>query len=340
MTIDPRALDSLRWRSAGPHRGGRVVAVAGHPTVASTFYFGACAGGVWKTTDGGAYWGNVSDGFFGTAAVGAIAVSESDPNVDLRGHRRGVHPRQRLARRRRLPLRRRRPHLAEPRPGRHAPHRPRARPPDAMPTPSTSRRSATPGAPTASAACSAPGTAAPRGTTCCSRASARARSTCRMDPHNPRVLYAAMWQAQPDAVGLTSGGPDSGLCKSDRRRRHLDRHQPQPRAAQGRARPDRRGGVRRRRPARLRGRRGRGRRAVPVRRRRRDLAAGQRGGGPPPPALVLHARDRRPERRRHGLDRRLLAAGNRSTAARPSARSPRPTATTTISGSTRATRGA
>jgi photosystem II stability/assembly factor-like uncharacterized protein len=46
-----------------------------------TFYFGACAGGVWKTTDGGMYWHNISDGYFKTAAVGAIAVAASDPNV-------------------------------------------------------------------------------------------------------------------------------------------------------------------------------------------------------------------------------------------------------------------
>jgi photosystem II stability/assembly factor-like uncharacterized protein len=46
-----------------------------------TFYFGACAGGVWKTVDGGAYWENISDGYFSSAAIGAIAVSESDPNV-------------------------------------------------------------------------------------------------------------------------------------------------------------------------------------------------------------------------------------------------------------------
>jgi photosystem II stability/assembly factor-like uncharacterized protein len=50
-----------------------------------TFYFGAVAGGVWKTTDGGTYWRNVSDGFFNTAAVGAIAVSQSDPNVVYAG---------------------------------------------------------------------------------------------------------------------------------------------------------------------------------------------------------------------------------------------------------------
>jgi len=85
VTIDPRLLGSLRWRSVGPHRGGRVVAVAGHPTEAGTFYFGACAGGVWKTTDGGLTWLCVSDGFFTTAAVGALAVAPSDPNVIYAG---------------------------------------------------------------------------------------------------------------------------------------------------------------------------------------------------------------------------------------------------------------
>jgi hypothetical protein len=72
---------ALKWRCIGPHRGGRVVAVAGHPERPMVFFFGACAGGVWKTSDGGTYWENVSDGFLGTAAVGAIQVSESDPNV-------------------------------------------------------------------------------------------------------------------------------------------------------------------------------------------------------------------------------------------------------------------
>ncbi len=72
-------------RCIGPHRGGRVVAVAGHPTAIMTFYFGGSAGGVWKTTDGGTYWENISDEFFRTASVGAIAVSEADPNVIYAG---------------------------------------------------------------------------------------------------------------------------------------------------------------------------------------------------------------------------------------------------------------
>src|SRR5436190_13038651 len=79
MTSNP--FSSLEWRSIGPHRGGRVVAVAGHPTERATFYFGGCAGGVWKTTNSGALWENITDGFFKTSAVGAIAVSDSSPNI-------------------------------------------------------------------------------------------------------------------------------------------------------------------------------------------------------------------------------------------------------------------
>ncbi len=71
----------LEWRCIGPFRGGRVVAVAGDPSEAHTFYFGSTGGGVWKTTDGGQYWHNVSDGYFERASVGAIAVAPSDPNV-------------------------------------------------------------------------------------------------------------------------------------------------------------------------------------------------------------------------------------------------------------------
>ena len=83
--IDGAVLGALRWRCIGPPRGGRVVAVAGDPTDPAVFYFGACAGGVWKTYDAGTYWENVSDGFFKTASVGAIAVAQSDPNVVYAG---------------------------------------------------------------------------------------------------------------------------------------------------------------------------------------------------------------------------------------------------------------
>src|SRR5712692_523655 len=78
-------LDALEWRLIGPFRAGRVVAVAGHPDQRQVFYFGSTGGGVWKTTDGGVYWRNVSDGFFKRASVGALAVAASDPNVIYAG---------------------------------------------------------------------------------------------------------------------------------------------------------------------------------------------------------------------------------------------------------------
>lgn len=78
-------LDALKWRCIGPSRGGRVVAVAGDPHDRMTFYFGACAGGIWKTTDGGVFWRCVSDGFMSSAALGAITVAPSDSNVIYAG---------------------------------------------------------------------------------------------------------------------------------------------------------------------------------------------------------------------------------------------------------------
>ncbi|MGH2558138.1 MAG: WD40/YVTN/BNR-like repeat-containing protein, partial [Thermomicrobiales bacterium] len=83
---DTQNLDGLlRWRCIGPFRGGRVVAVCGSYHEPNTFYFGAVAGGVWKTTDAGMYWRPISDGFFTTSSVGALAVAPSDSNVIYAG---------------------------------------------------------------------------------------------------------------------------------------------------------------------------------------------------------------------------------------------------------------
>jgi photosystem II stability/assembly factor-like uncharacterized protein len=75
-------LKPLQWRSIGPYRGGRADAVTGVASQPMVFYYGATGGGVWKTTDGGINWEVVSDGsVFGTGSVGAIALSDSDPNT-------------------------------------------------------------------------------------------------------------------------------------------------------------------------------------------------------------------------------------------------------------------
>ncbi|HKD17585.1 MAG TPA: glycosyl hydrolase, partial [Thermoanaerobaculia bacterium] len=73
--------DGVEFRTIGPFRGGRVTAVTGVPSAPQTFYMGATGGGVWKTTDGGSNWQVLSDKDFKTGSIGAIAVSDSDPNV-------------------------------------------------------------------------------------------------------------------------------------------------------------------------------------------------------------------------------------------------------------------
>jgi photosystem II stability/assembly factor-like uncharacterized protein len=91
---DLNSLKELKYRNIGPFRGGRVVAVSGVATQPNVYYFGGTGGGVFKTVDGGARWEPVSDGQFKTGSVGAIAVSDSDPNVvyvgmgepDIRGN--------------------------------------------------------------------------------------------------------------------------------------------------------------------------------------------------------------------------------------------------------------
>ncbi len=78
---DASLFDALEWRMVGPYRGGRVVAVAGVPSQPYVYYMGATGGGVWKTTTGGATWEPVSDDDFSSGSIGAIAVAPSDPNV-------------------------------------------------------------------------------------------------------------------------------------------------------------------------------------------------------------------------------------------------------------------
>lgn len=73
--------NAMKWRSIGPFRGGRSVAVSGVPGNSYTYFMGVTGGGVWKTEDLGHTWFNVSDPYFGTGSVGAIAVSQSDPNI-------------------------------------------------------------------------------------------------------------------------------------------------------------------------------------------------------------------------------------------------------------------
>src|SRR5262245_61426290 len=79
--INPIAYQDLRWRSIGPHRGGRSTAAVGVRTQPNVFYMGATGGGVWKTENYGLTWMPMTDGQIATGSVGAIDVSDSNPNV-------------------------------------------------------------------------------------------------------------------------------------------------------------------------------------------------------------------------------------------------------------------
>ena len=210
---DSKLLNALNWRCIGPPRGGRVVAVAGDPVNPAVFYFGACAGGVWKSDDAGTYWRNISDGYFKTASVGAIAVAASDPNVIYVGmgeacirldvsYGDGVYKSTDggktwthlgLADTRHIARIRIHPHN-----------------PDIV---------------YVAALGHAFGPNAQRGvfrstdggqtwTHVLFKSDGAGAADLSMDPNNPRLLYAAIWQVERDFWSLSSGGPDSGLYKS------------------------------------------------------------------------------------------------------------------------------
>lgn len=81
VRYDSAYLGALRYRMIGPSRGGRVTAVTGVPSEPRTFYMGAASGGVFKTTDAGASWLPVSDGFFAVGSIGAIEVAPSNASI-------------------------------------------------------------------------------------------------------------------------------------------------------------------------------------------------------------------------------------------------------------------
>jgi photosystem II stability/assembly factor-like uncharacterized protein len=178
-----------------------------------TFYFGACAGGVWKTTDAGNYWECVSDGFFSTAAVGALAVSSSDPNVIYAGmgetcirgnvsHGDGIYRSTDGGKSwTNVGLRDTR-HVAK--------VRIHPQNPDMV---------------YVAALGHAFGPNRERGIFRSTdggknwqqilfRGENAGAIDLSMDPNNPRILYAAFWEAQRSPWALSSGGPGSGIFKS------------------------------------------------------------------------------------------------------------------------------
>ena len=81
FSVDESFLTALKWRNIGPNRGGRSIAVAGSSMRPLEYYFGATGGGLWKTTDGGVSWKPVTDGKVETSALGGVAVCEANPDI-------------------------------------------------------------------------------------------------------------------------------------------------------------------------------------------------------------------------------------------------------------------
>ena len=88
-SYDAKLFAEMRWRSVGPHRGGRTRACAGVPSQPNVFYIGAVNGGVWKTDDFGRTWTPIFDSQ-PTGSIGAIAVAPSDPNIIYVGSGEGL----------------------------------------------------------------------------------------------------------------------------------------------------------------------------------------------------------------------------------------------------------
>jgi len=211
--IDSAMLHSLQWRLIGPFRGGRVVAVAGDPVHTQVFYFGSTGGGIWKTTDGGIIWENVSDGSFKRASVGAIAVSTSDPNViyagmgetTIRGnvsHGDGVYKSTDGGKTW--------THLGLADTRNIAKVRIHPQNPDLVyvaalghahgPNPERGVYRSRDGGKTWEQILF--------------RSDKAGAIDLAMDPNNPRILYAAIWEAQRKPYTLVSGGEDCGIFKS------------------------------------------------------------------------------------------------------------------------------
>ena len=213
VTVDPKYLTQLRYRCIGPTRGGRVVAVAADPTNPAVFYFGACAGGVWKSDDAGQYWENVSDGFLSTGSIGALAVAPSDGNVIYAGtgeatiridvtHGDGVYKSTDAGRTWR--------HIGLPESRHIGEIRVHPTDPDVVYVAALGHASKD---------------NAERGLyrskdggetwELVLHVSAGAGAVdVSLDPNNPRIIFATIWQARRTFWSIDSGGPDSGLWRS------------------------------------------------------------------------------------------------------------------------------
>ena len=210
---DAGPFGALRWRSLGPPRGGRSIAVAGSEARPNEYYMGATGGGLWKTTDGGTTWRPVTDGLIQSSSIGAVAVAPSNPDVvyigggeaDIRGNiiqgdgaykstdggktwtHIGLADTQVISKIRVHPTNPDLVYVAAF--GHHA-----------APNPDRGVFRSKDGGKTWEKVLY--------------RDPKSGANELIIDPNNPRVLYAALWEAYRNSWEMSSGGPGSGLFKS------------------------------------------------------------------------------------------------------------------------------
>src|ERR1043166_3542182 len=213
QAFDSTLFNGMRWRSIGPNRGGRSIAATGIPSRRNEYCFGAVGGGLWKTTDGGVSWRPVTDGQIRSSSVGAVVVSESNPDIlyiwmgetEFRGNimqgdgvyrsgdggktwkKAGLEKVQAIAR---LRVDRTNPDLVY------------------------AAAFGKPYAPSAERGVYRTRDGGKTWERVLFRNDSTAAVDLVIDPVNPNVLYAALWQAYRTPWTMSSGGAGSGLFKS------------------------------------------------------------------------------------------------------------------------------
>ena len=212
--VDEEQLEALEYRLIGPFRGGRSSAGTGVVGDSDTYYFGGTGSGVWKTSDRGINWDNISDDFFGVGSIGAIAVSASDPNVVVVGtgaapvrgvassHGDGIYKSTDAGKTWK--------HIGLPNSRQVASVKIHPTNPDIFyvtaqgspykPGPERGIYRTTDGGKTWNHVLFVDENTA--------------AIDLKMDANNPRILYASMWDTQREPWNIRSGGPGSGLHKS------------------------------------------------------------------------------------------------------------------------------
>ena len=211
--FSPELYSSLQWRSIGPARGGRSTAVAGSDARPLEYYFGAAGGGLWKTTDAGQNWAPVTDGKIGSASVGAVQVCESNPDIvyigtgetEIRGNIQqgdGVYRTTDGGKTWR--------HLGLAETQNIAKIRIHPRDCNTVWVAAFGVHSA----PNAERGIYKTTNGGETWRKVLYRDERSGAIDLSVDPHNPAVMYAALWEAWRKSWGMSSGGPGSGLFKS------------------------------------------------------------------------------------------------------------------------------